>query len=80
MAARDANARAKGVTAPRVASPTKEAIAKFKEVKQRRDEARKKGGGGYTQRTCSSSSRGRRGSHSRRCTCRHRHPRCCLSG
>ena len=45
MAARDANARAKGVTAPRVASPTKEAIAKFKEVKQRRDEARKKGGG-----------------------------------
>ena len=44
MSARDANARAKGVSAPRVAPPTKEAIAKFKEVKQRRDEARKKGG------------------------------------
>ena len=35
MSARDANARAKGVSAPRVAPPTKEAIAKFKEVKQR---------------------------------------------
>jgi hypothetical protein len=43
MSARDANARAKGVSAPRVAPPTKEAIAKFKEVKLRRDEARKKG-------------------------------------
>ena len=40
MSARDADARAKGVSAPRVAPPSKEAIAKFKEVKLRRDEAR----------------------------------------
>ena len=44
MAARDANAKAQGVTAPRVAGPSKESIEKFKEVKARRDEARKKGG------------------------------------
>jgi hypothetical protein len=45
MAARDANAQAQGITAPRVAGPTKESIEKFKEVKARREEARKKGGG-----------------------------------
>ena len=45
MAAREANAKAQGLTASRVAGPTKESIEKFKEVKARRDEARKKGGG-----------------------------------
>jgi hypothetical protein len=45
MATRDANAKAQGVTALRVAGPSKESIEKFKEVKARRDEARKKGGG-----------------------------------
>ena len=45
MAARDANARSAGVTAPRVAQPTKEAIDKFKEVKVRREKARKEGAG-----------------------------------
>ena len=46
MAARDANTKAHGVSAPRVAAPFKESIEKFKEVKARREEARKKGGGG----------------------------------
>ena len=45
MAARDANAKTQGVTALRVAGPSKESIEKFKEVKARRDEARKKGCG-----------------------------------
>ena len=45
MAAREANAKAQGLTASPVAGPSKESIEKFKEVKARRDEARKKGGG-----------------------------------
>ena len=49
MAAHDANARVQGITAPRVAGPTKDSIEKFKEVKlkARREEARKKGGTGF---------------------------------
>ena len=44
MAERDRHAAAEGRTAPRVLQPSKESIAKYKEVKAKRDKARKEGG------------------------------------